>query len=195
MKARYLFLTLAFACCALADEPQVLNDADLQTIAQEATAALKTSAAPQDVAANLRSRTYGKQVTVTGAGVTDLRDIDAFPVTSARPFTGVYTLGGKSYPDPSSMDGRRIAEVLHGFMSYATWGAEPERIRCSGAGLVVLNVKTDQKTFTYNLLATTYTFRRLRLGQRVSLEATISGVSIKNGNLDIFGVIKQVREP
>jgi hypothetical protein len=194
MKARYLLVTLAFVFSALADDPR-LSDADLKTFAREATAALKASAAAQDVAATLRNRTYGKRITVTEASITDLREMDAFPVNSARPFTGVYSLGGESYPDPSGMDERRVAEALHDYMTHATWRADPERIRCSGAGLVVLSVKKDQKLLTYNLLATTYTLRQLRLGQLVSVEAMISGVSMKDGRLDVFGVIKQVQEP
>lgn len=195
MKARYLLLALAFAGSALADGARLVENIDLRTITQEITAALKTSAAPQDVAASLKSRTYGKQISVAGASVTDLREMDALPVATARQFTGVYSLAGRSYPEASSLDAQRIAETLRGFMTHATWRPDPERIRCSGAGLVVLNLRQDQTTVTYNLLTSTYTFRRLRLGQLVSVEATISGLSMKDGHLDVFGIIREIGEP
>ncbi len=195
MKVRYLLLALTFAGSALADGARLVENVDLKAIIQEATTALKTSATPQDVAATLKSRTYGKQISVTGASVTDLREMDMFSVTTARQFTGVYTLAGKSYPEPSSLDAQRIAETLRELMAHATWRPDPERIGCSGAGLVILNLKQDQTTVTYNLLTSTYTFRRLRLGQLVSVEATISGVSMTDGRLDVFGVIKHIDEP
>ncbi len=197
MKARYLLLTLAFASFAAADDARLFqfHNADLKMILQEARAALATSTAPQDVPANLKDRTYGKQVTLTEASVTDLSEFEGLPVGQARHFAGLYTLDGRNFPEPSSLDTREIAKTMRGLMTSATWRADPDRIRCSGAGLVVLNVKKDQMSFTYNLLASTYTFRRLRLGQLVSVEATISGVSVKDGDVDVFGIIKQVQAP
>ncbi|RPJ64323.1 MAG: hypothetical protein EHM23_00710 [Acidobacteria bacterium] len=194
MKTRYLLLNLAFVCSALADGTRGFETTDLQTILQEARTALKTSA-PQDVAANLKIRTYGKQFTVTEAGIRALSEMDDLPLAVAGHFAGLYTLDGNKHPDPSALDPQRVAATLKGLMTHATWRADPEKIGCSGAGLVVLNVKEDRTKLTYNLLATTYTFRRLRLGQLVSLEATISGVSLENGRLEVFGIIRQVEAP
>ncbi|MFB3902812.1 MAG: hypothetical protein ACE15E_05110 [Acidobacteriota bacterium] len=192
MRLRYLLFFVVLAPSVWADGAG--DNLDLKAIIQEAAAALKTSSAPEEVAATLKSRTYGKQIAVAGANVTDLRDMDVLPVSAARQFSGLYTLGGRSYPEPSSLSAQRIAETLRGLMSFAIWKPDSERIGCSGAGLVVLTVKQDHMTLTYHLLASTYTARRLRLGQLVSLEVTISGVSMANGP-EVFGVLQHVDEP
>ncbi len=48
-------------------------------------------------------------------------------------------------------------------------------------------------TCSYNLLASSFNLRRLRLGQLVSLEVTISGLRFEKGHLQIFGVLKQIQ--
>jgi hypothetical protein len=195
MAARYLLSSVVFACSVLAGGAQAIDIADLKTIVGEATVALKSPVSPRQVAEDLRSRTYRKQIRLTDVCVTELRDLDVLAITAARRFAGLYTLDGQDYPDPSSLDAQRVADDLRRIMRHATWRPHPDRISCSGAGLVVLALKRDGMTFTYSLLASTYTFRRLRFGQLVSVEATISGVSMKEGHLEIFGAITQVQEP
>jgi len=195
MKARYLLLTLTFTCFALPVDALQSDTVDFNAITQQVQAAQKASVNPQDILAKLKSETYGKRLTIADANITELNELDSLPLTEARHFAGLYTLEGTNSPEPSSLDTTRIANDLHRVMTQATWRAEPETIGCSGAGLAVLSEKINGLTCTYTLLTSTYKLRRLRLGQQVSLDVTLSGLSIENGNIDAFGFIWQIQEP
>ncbi len=194
MKAGYMSLFLAFVCPVLADDPKQPDcPLDISQIVQEVTAAAAISADRHDLVTALRNRTYGKQIVLTEATVIGLNETDSFSVSQARPFAGLYSLEGSSQPEPSTLDAKRIAETLRGVMAHADCRADLETIRCSGAGLVILSHRENAMTCSYNLLASRFNLRRLRLGQLVSLEVTISGLRFEKGHLQIFGVLKQIQ--
>jgi hypothetical protein len=179
----------------LGDDPWQSDTVDLKTIMLEVQAAQTASVNPQEILAKLKSQTYGKRVTISDANVTELNELDTLPLTEARYFAGLYTLEGTNSPEPSSLDTTRIANELYRLMNQQTWKADSETIACSGTGLTILNQKSEGLACTYRLLTSRYKVRRLRLGQRVSLDATLCGLSIESGKIEAYGFIRQVQTP
>ncbi len=193
MKACCLLLNVAFLCPVFAEDPrQPEGTADIANILQEIST-VAPSVGRQDLADALRRRTYGKRVLVTDATVTRLDETNTYPLDKARSFAGLYVLHGASYPEPSSLGPKDIIQVLRTLMGRVNCQGDLEAISCSGVGLLIVNQRKNSGTYTYTLLASNFHLRQLRLGQLVCLEATASGLSLEQGRLEVFGVLKRIQ--